>query len=74
MRESLRTMVRRPSGSLPIAMSLLALALLGGAYIYVAFSVFPKAPDPPWRNAARKIPISLVEGVGGVDGLRRLWW
>ena len=34
MSESFRTMVRRPSAFLPIAMSLLALALLGGAYIY----------------------------------------
>jgi hypothetical protein len=34
MSESFRTMVRKPSAFLPVAMSLLALALLGGAYIY----------------------------------------
>src|ERR1700675_2826258 len=34
MSESFRTMVRKPSAFLPIAMSLMALALLGGAYIY----------------------------------------
>jgi hypothetical protein len=34
MSESFRTMVRKPSAFLPVAMSLMALALLGGAYIY----------------------------------------
>jgi hypothetical protein len=34
MIESFRTMLRKPSAFLPIAMSLMALALLGGAYIY----------------------------------------
>jgi len=34
MSESIRTMVRKPSAFLPVAMSLMALALLGGAYIY----------------------------------------
>jgi hypothetical protein len=34
MSESFRAMVRRPSAFLPIAMSLVALALLGGAYVY----------------------------------------
>ena len=32
--ESFRTMVRKPSAFLPVAMSLMALTLLGGAYIY----------------------------------------
>ena len=34
MSESFRTMVQKPSAFLPIAMSLMALVLLGGAYIY----------------------------------------
>ena len=34
MSESFRTMVRKPSAFFPVAMSLMALALLGGAYIY----------------------------------------
>ena len=34
MSESIRTMVRKPSAFLPVATSLTALALLGGAYIY----------------------------------------
>ena len=33
--ESLCSMVRKPSAFLPVAMSLMALALLGGAHIYV---------------------------------------
>src|SRR5579862_5346444 len=34
MSESFRSMVRKPSAFVPLAMSLAALALLGGAYIY----------------------------------------
>jgi hypothetical protein len=34
MTESFRTMVRKPSAFLPVAMSVTALALLGGAYMY----------------------------------------
>lgn len=34
MTESFRTMVRKPSAYLPVAMSVIALALLGGAYLY----------------------------------------
>jgi|SRR5579862_778800 len=34
MSESLRTMIRKPSAFLPLTMSLMALVLLGGAYIY----------------------------------------
>jgi len=34
MTESFRTMVRKPSAYLPVAMSVIALSLLGGAYLY----------------------------------------
>ena len=34
MSESFRTIVRKPSAFVPVAMSLAALVLLGGAYIY----------------------------------------
>jgi hypothetical protein len=34
MNESFGTLIRKPTALLPIAMSLTALALLGGAYIY----------------------------------------
>src|SRR5277367_2074137 len=34
MSQSFHTMVRKPRAFLPVAMSLIALALLGGAYIY----------------------------------------
>ena len=34
MTESFRTMVRKPSAFVPVAMSVIALALLGGVYVY----------------------------------------
>ena len=34
MSESFRTLVRKPSACVPVAMSLIALALVGGAYVY----------------------------------------
>jgi hypothetical protein len=48
MTESFRTMVRKPSAFLPAAMSVTALALLGGAYMYgraTGHTGFVREPD-----------------------------